>query len=250
VLTPEPANALELRNIRAGYGTATVLRDVSLVVPAAKVVALLGPNGAGKTTLLKVASGLLRMTAGTLHLNGRDVTGQGTHRLARQGVCHIPEGHAVFPSLSVQDNLLLFSKRNEYGPSLEKAVAAFPPLGPRLNRAAGSLSGGEQQMLAMVRAYISGPGAVLVDEASLGLAPRVIDELYLFLRRLSSSGTALLLVEQYVQRALAIADEVYILRQGQIVFSGTPAQLESQDLFAQYLGDDAPTQSARHDSGR
>lgn len=239
---PERPNALVLNNIFAGYGAATVLRDVSVTVPAAKVVALLGPNGAGKTTLLKVASGQIPTSAGTVHLNGQDVTGQRTDRLARQGLCHIPEGHAVFPSLSVQENLLLFSKRDEYEVGLEKAVAAFPPLRSRLKQSAGSLSGGEQQMLAMVRAYITGPGVVLVDEASLGLAPLVIDALYLFLQRLASSGTALLLVEQYVQRALAIADEVYILRHGQIVLSGSPAELEGKDMFSQYLGGSVPAQ--------
>jgi branched-chain amino acid transport system ATP-binding protein len=228
--------ALELSSVTAGYGSTIVLRDVSLAVPAGQIVALLGPNGAGKTTLLRVASGQLPVREGTVRMSGHDVTGRGTHQLARGGLCHVPEGRGVFPSLSVRDNLLLFARRGEERASLERAVAAFAPLGNRLNQLAGSLSGGEQQMLAIVRAYVTDPAVVLVDEASLGLAPLVVDQLYEFLEQVTAEGTALLLVEQYVQRALALADQACLLSQGRIVYSGTSLELEGHDIFEQYLG--------------
>ena len=226
---------LELREIEAGYGETTVLRGVSLAVPPSSVVALLGPNGAGKTTLLKVASGLLRPTAGTLFIDDVDHTGAPPHRLAARGVCHVPEGRGIFPTLSVRENLLL-QVTSGHDDATERAVEAFPVLGARLAQSAGTMSGGEQQMLALARAYISNPRIVLLDEVSMGLAPRIVDEIFEFLERLAREGASLLLVEQYVTRALALADYVYMLNRGSLVFVGEPAELVDEDVFARYLG--------------
>ncbi|HYH49684.1 MAG TPA: ABC transporter ATP-binding protein [Acidimicrobiia bacterium] len=227
---------LELRGITAGYGSHTVLRDVDLVVPDNSVVALLGPNGAGKTTLLRVASGLLRPSAGRLLLDGRDVTGWASHRLAAQGVCHVPEGRGIFRALSVKDNIRL-----QANPALDRdpvsaVVHAFPRLGERLGQRAGTMSGGEQQMLALSSAYVAGSETVLLDEVSMGLAPKIIDEIFSYLHRLASQGAALLLVEQYVGRALALADFVYILNKGRVQFVGEADELSEEQILASYLG--------------
>jgi len=224
-----------LDNIVAGYAETTVLRGVSLTVPDGSVVALLGANGAGKTTLLRVASGLLRPTSGTMTLDGIDVTGHRPHQLAGRGVCHVPEGRGIFPSLTVRENLSLAG-----GPggkdALDQAVEAFPRLGERLGQTAGTMSGGEQQMLALARAYIAHPKVMLLDEVSMGLAPKVVDEIFEFLGRVAHEGASLLLVEQYVTRALALADYVYLMNRGQIAYRGEPSELQDEDVFARYLG--------------
>jgi branched-chain amino acid transport system ATP-binding protein len=226
----------ELRGIYAGYSGATVLRDVNLVVPPSSVVALLGPNGAGKTTLLRVASGLLKPTAGQILIDGVDVTGQAPHKLVRKGVCNVPEGRGVFPSLTVRENLLLQSVRGTESEAEEKAIAAFPRLGERLGQIAGTMSGGEQQMLALARAYVQNPRFVLLDEVSMGLAPKIVDEIFEFLLLLARSGTSLLLVEQYVGRALAVADYVSLLSRGGVSFAGEPGEIDSDALAEQYVG--------------
>jgi len=231
---------LVLDGVRAGYGTTTVLRDVSLTVPDSSVVALLGPNGAGKTTLLRVASGQLRPTAGRLLLDGRDLTGQPSHRLAAAGVCHVPEGGGVFAPLSVRENLLLFSPRGRERESLERAAHAFPQLRDRLDQTAGTLSGGQQQMLALARVHTSGARLILLDEVSLGLAPLIVDEIFEFLHRVARDGVSLLLVEQYVHKALAIADYVYILDRGVVSYRGDSAELADEDVFHRYLGTPVP----------
>jgi branched-chain amino acid transport system ATP-binding protein len=233
----------ELDHVRAGYGDVTVLRDVSLVVPPSTVVALLGPNGAGKTTLLRVASGLLRPSAGRLLLDGNDMTRAAPHTLANAGVCHVPEGRGIFPSLTVRDNLLLQVRRGERD-AIAHAVDAFPRLGERLSQLAGTLSGGEQQMLTLARAYVSGPRVILLDEVSMGLAPKIVDEVFAFLQRFADAGASLLLVEQYVTRALELADYVYMMNRGRIVFCGEPAELEKEDVFMRYLGSEV---AATHD---
>ena len=226
---------LRLDSIVAGYAETTVLRGVSLTVPDGSVVALLGANGAGKTTLLRVASGLLRPSAGKMILDGADVTNARPHQLAARGVCHVPEGRGVFPSLTVRENLSLAG-----GPggksALEKAVEAFPRLGERIGQTAGTMSGGEQQMLALARAYIADPTVMLLDEVSMGLAPKIVDEIFEFLGKIASEGASLLLVEQYVTRALGLADYVYLMNRGQIAYRGEPSELEDEDVFARYLG--------------
>ena len=227
---------LELRNVVAGYGTTRVLRDVCLTVPDGAVVALLGANGAGKTTLLRVAAGLLRPESGRLSINGNDVTGSPPHKLVERGVCHVPEGRGIFGSLTVRENLLVQSRKGEEREAVEKAASAFPVLGNRLDQVAGTMSGGEQQMLALARAYVQRPTMVLLDEVSMGLAPRIVDEIFEFLRLLAAQGASLLLVEQYVTKALALADYVYLLHRGEIAFAGEPGELDGTDLFARYMG--------------
>jgi branched-chain amino acid transport system ATP-binding protein len=227
---------LELRNVHAGYSGTAVLRGIDLKVPASSVVALLGPNGAGKTTLLRVASGLLRPSGGQLLIDGKAVTGLSPHRLAAKGVCHVPEGRGIFPSLTVRENLLLQSVGRKDGEAIERAMSAFPRLGERLAQLAGTMSGGEQQMLALARAYVQNPRFVLLDEVSMGLAPKVVDEIFEFLERLAHGGASLLLVEQYVNRALAVADFVFLLNRGSIVFAGQPDELDADALAEQYVG--------------
>jgi branched-chain amino acid transport system ATP-binding protein len=226
-----------LDGIVAGYAETTVLRGVSLSVPDASVVALLGANGAGKTTLLRVASGLLRPTAGHMTLDGADVTGHRPHQLAAAGVCHVPEGRGVFPSLTVRENLALQAGSGGRD-GVDRAVDAFPRLGERMGQTAGTLSGGEQQMLALARAYLANPKVMLLDEVSMGLAPKLVDEIFVFLDRLAHEGSSLLLVEQYVTRALALADYVYLMNRGTIAFCAEPSELVDEDVFARYLGTD------------
>ena len=227
---------LTLEGITVGYGTTTVLRDVNLTVPESSVVTLLGPNGAGKTTLLRVASGLLHPWAGRLLVDDADVSRVPPHALAGLGVCHVPEGRGVFPPLSVRENLLLFSPPGTERDSVERAVEAFPDLGGRLGQLAGTMSGGQQQMLALARAYVSGAKVILLDEVSMGLAPVIVDEIFTFLDRVASEGVSLLVVEQYVNKALAIADYAYILGRGQITFAGDASELADEDVFSRYLG--------------
>ncbi|WP_443272040.1 ABC transporter ATP-binding protein [Streptomyces sp. KR80] len=227
---------LELQGVSAGYGDTRVLREVSLWVPRKSVVALLGTNGAGKTTLLRVASGLLTPSSGRLHLDGHDLTGKPPHTLARHGVCHVPEGRGVFPNLTVRDNILIQAGGTEVDEAIDRAVSAFPVLGEKLRQRAGALSGGQQQMLALAHAYVTDPTYVLLDEVSMGLAPVVVDEIFEFLGKLATSGCALLLVEQYVTRALELADYVYLMNRGRIDFAGEPGELDSAQLMEQYLG--------------
>ena len=235
---------LVLENVTAGYGGTTVLRNVSLTVPDSSVVALLGSNGAGKTTLLRVASGLLEPWKGRLLVDGDDVTHHPPHELAGRGVCHVPEGRGIFPPLTVAQNLELFSPPGQERESRDKAIEAFPVLGQRLNQVAGSMSGGQQQMLALARSYITNPSVVLLDEVSMGLAPIIVDEIFEFLERMAKEGTALLLVEQYATKALAIADYVYILGRGAVTFAGDAAELEGEDVFQRYLGIDVAAAAA------
>jgi len=227
---------LGLSGVTAGYGDAIAIRDVSLTVPPSTTVALLGPNGAGKTTLLRTASGLLKPRTGRLRVDDVDVTGDSAAAIARLGVCHVTEGRSVFPTLTVQENLRLFARRGEEAEAVERAIAAFPKLGQRGRQVAGTMSGGEQQMLALARAYVSRAPVVLLDEVSMGLAPIIVDEIFDFLGKLVADGAALLLVEQYVSKALAIADHVYILSRGRLVFCGEPSELDGAELTRQYLG--------------
>jgi branched-chain amino acid transport system ATP-binding protein len=227
---------LQIDRLSAGYGGTLAIRSVSLVAPAGKVVALLGPNGAGKTTLLSAVSGLVRPRSGRVLLGGEDVTGAPSDRLTSMGMCHVTEGRSVFGGLTVRDNLRLFARAGEEAAGIERAVAAFPKLGQRMNQLAGTMSGGEQQMLALARAYARRADVILLDEVSMGLAPIIVDEIFEFLARLASEGTSLVIVEQYVAKALELAEIVYVMVRGRIVLAGDPQELRGTDLFAQYLG--------------
>jgi branched-chain amino acid transport system ATP-binding protein len=228
---------LEIQNLVGGYGSTTVLRDVSVEVPDGSVVALLGPNGAGKSTTLRMASGLLRPQKGRVLLDGKDVTNLNPYQRARRGLCHVFEGRGVFPSLTVRENLVMqIPPGGKEAAVVERAFEAFPALAKRKRQIAGTLSGGEQQMLSLVRAYVSEPRIVLVDEASLGLAPLIVDRIFEFLDGIAGSGVSLLIVEQYVNRALALASTVYLLNQGEIVHSGPANELDEEKIFAMYSG--------------
>jgi branched-chain amino acid transport system ATP-binding protein len=227
---------LELRNIRAGYETGKVLENVNLVVPDGSVVALLGPNGAGKTTLLRVASGLLAPSAGEVIFNGKNMTGANAYVMAKAGLCHVPEGRGVFPTLSVADNLRLQAPAAADRQALDRIAPVFPTLPKRRRQLAGTLSGGEQQMLALARAYVGEASTVLLDEVSMGLAPIIVDEIFDYLRRLAAEGLSLLVVEQYVSRALELADYVYILDRGRIRFVGEPGEIDDRTIHESYLG--------------
>ncbi len=231
---------LSLSGVTAGYGRVRVLDDVSVDVPAGRIVALLGPNGAGKTTLLRTAAGTLGLTKGTVRIGDVDVTRASPHRRAQLGLCLIPEGRGIFGALSVRDNLRIqlppWIKSNSHAELLDKALTAFPVLRDRLGSIAGSLSGGQQQMLALARTYLAEPSFVLLDEVSMGLAPKVVDEIFHALLELAASGVALLLVEQYVNRAMEMADQVTLLDRGRVAFSGSPADLDRDAVLRGYLG--------------
>lgn len=232
-------SVLELKNVTAGYGKFVALRDVTLSVPAGQVVALLGSNGAGKTTLLRTASGLIRPMSGDVLINGEKATRLAPNKRARAGICLIPEGRGIFRSLTIRENLRLGIPPWSKSADLDQVLGAFPVLAKRLGQSAGSLSGGEQQMVALARAYLSSPTVVLLDEVSMGLAPKVVDQIFDSLRELAKSGVAMLLVEQYVNRALEMADQVVMLDRGSIAFTGTPEDLAKDDLLTKYFGLDA-----------
>lgn len=228
--------ALELRGVSSGYDHTTILRNIDLVVPASSVVALFGPNGAGKTTLLKTISGLIPAKSGAVLINGKDVTKAAAHRRTALGLCHIPEGRGIFHSLTVRENLTMQSAPGTEAESIERAAETFPILGQRLKQQAATLSGGQQKMLALARAYVRDPRVVLVDEASLGLAPVVVDKIFDYLTVLAEKGASLLIVDQFVTKALDIAHTAYVLRRGEITFTGSAGELLSSDVFSQYLG--------------
>jgi branched-chain amino acid transport system ATP-binding protein len=229
--------ALELRSVSAGYGRATVLRDVTLAVPEGRTVALLGANGAGKTTLLRTAAGLLRAASGEIRLGGERIDHLPDHARSRRGLCLVPEGHAIFRSLSVRENLAMYAGGRAVDDAIDRAAAAFPRLGQRLGQAAGTLSGGEQQMLALSRALITDARVILADELSMGLAPVVVDEIFRVVNQLRGEGRSLLIVEQFVSRALDIADYVYILHKGTVAFVGEPEQCRQDGhVFEKYVG--------------
>ncbi|MCD9624836.1 ABC transporter ATP-binding protein [Rhabdothermincola salaria] len=244
VPTPAPGRShhvvepplLELVGVKAAYGTIEVLHGVDLAVPEGTVVALLGPNGAGKSTILKVCSGLLTPSAGEVRLAGKVVNGAAADELARNGLCTVPEGRGVFPNLTVRENLWM----NTFaGVSLkdveEVAYARFPILGERRKQLAGTMSGGEQQMLAMARALATNPAILLLDELSMGLAPLIVANLYEIVAQVSEEGVSILVSEQFARTVLGIAQYAAIVLHGNVTRVGTPAELEDE-LSAAYLG--------------
>jgi branched-chain amino acid transport system ATP-binding protein len=240
VSTPSATDArtpsLELRGVRASYGKIEVLHGVDLVVPPGTIVALLGPNGAGKTTALKVAAGQLASTGGCVHVAGRHVNGVRADALARIGVCTIPEGRGVFPSLTVRDNLRMITYTGARQRDIEeRAYAQFPRLKERRSQLAGTMSGGEQQMLAMARALATDPSVLLLDELSMGLAPLIVEELYGLVAEVARRGVSILVVEQFARTVLGVADLGAIMLHGRIATVGVPAELEAH-LSSAYLG--------------
>jgi branched-chain amino acid transport system ATP-binding protein len=227
---------LDVSGLRSGYGRTEVLHGVDVRVPAGKAVVLLGPNGAGKSTLLRTIAGLVPTRAGTITLKGESVERRPAHRRAQCGICLIPEGRGIFRRLTVRENLLMHAGKGSLNEAIDRSVGRFPKLGQRLSQQAGTLSGGEQQMLALARALIQDPQVVLADELSVGLAPVVVDEILEAIAVLESEGRSMLLVEQYVERAVELADYVYIMNKGTMVFVGEPAQCASGAVFERYLG--------------
>jgi branched-chain amino acid transport system ATP-binding protein len=237
---------LRVEHLHAGYGTAEVLTGVSLEVKAGTVVALIGANGAGKTTTMRAISGLLKPRHGRVLIAGKPVEGLPASRIARLGLAHAPEGRRVFSPLSVEDNLLLgayselprfFGFRLRAAAELERIYAIFPHLRERRRQLAGTLSGGEQQMLAIGRALMSRPKIMLLDEPSMGLAPVIVQEVFATIRRLKKEGITLLLVEQFAKSALEVADYAYVMERGRIAVAGTPAELRRDErVLAAYLG--------------
>jgi len=229
--------AVELVDMKAAYGRIEVLHGVNLRVPAGTLFALLGPNGAGKTTTLKVIDGRHSPASGCVHIGGHHLNGIGADKLSRAGVCSIPEGRGIFPNLSVEENLkiMTYGRVNlTLGEVEERTFNRFPILAERRKQVAGTLSGGQQQMLAMSRAVVTDPALLLLDELSMGLAPLVVSELYDVLGQLASEGMTVLLVEQFARTALAIADYAAVLVHGQIQAVGQPADME--DVAVAYLG--------------
>jgi len=218
---------LSLREVRAGYGPVQVLHGISLDVPAGALTALLGPNGAGKTTTLSVVAGLLPLRSGRIEWAGGDAARLSPDARARSGMLLVPERRGIFTTMSVRDNLEIFAAGST---DLSPAYDAFPVLAQRSTQEAGSLSGGEQQMLAMSRALLRRPRLLLLDEISFGLAPRVTRQLFEVVGELVRSGTTVVLVEQYLSDALRLADVVYVLARGEIAFAGEPGELEGRAL--------------------
>jgi len=236
---------LSIHNLQAAYGKVQVLHGISLEVPKGQLVTLIGSNGAGKTTTMRAISGMLKPQSGSVTLGGRDITGLDSHQIARAGLAHSPEGRRVFGNMTVTDNLLLGAfpryagarPRGDIARDLEQALALFPRLQERRTQLAGTLSGGEQQMLAMARAVMLNPEVVLLDEPSMGLAPILVEEVFRIIARLKSEGVTMLLVEQFAAAALHVADYGYVLENGRIAVHGPAAQLQDDPkVVAAYLG--------------
>ena len=245
------APVLSVRGLRAGYGGGEVLHGVDLDLAEGGLVAVLGANGAGKSTLLAAIAGHVRPRAGGVLLEGVDLAGCHAEVVSRCGLYLVPEGKAVFPSLSVLENLRLSSGAPEpaLAPRVQQAFELFPQLADRRAQAAGTMSGGEQRMLALARAFVADPRVLLLDEPSLGLAPKVVDEVFQAIAGFQSLGTSVVLVEQYVHRALSVADAAVVLASGRMVWSGAAAELDEADLADRYLGG-APTAATVTRRGR
>jgi branched-chain amino acid transport system ATP-binding protein len=230
---------LELKQVRAGYGAINVLWDVSLTAAGGKLTTIIGPNGAGKTTLLRAIMGLVPVTHGQVELNGESLAGIPTWEMAERSVAMIPEGRMTFRDMSVEENLIMgaFPKahRAHVNARLEQAYAMFPRLRERRRQLAGSLSGGEAQMLAMARGLMSDPKLLIVDEPSLGLAPLVVNELFEILERLKDGGRTIILVEQNTSRAVGVADHVYLMQSGKVVLSQAASEVDLDRLHELYF---------------
>lgn len=233
----------EVDRLSSGYGKLMVLHDISLSVAEREIVVILGANGAGKSTLLRTLSGLIAATGGSVRFDGEELLGKEAYRLARNGICHVPEGRGIFADQSVQDNLELGAfgwargRRARIAAEIDQVYGLFPVLAERRHQRAGTLSGGQQQMVAIGRALMARPKLVLLDEPSLGLAPLVVTAIFDTIRRLRDLGLAILLVEQNAQAALSLADRAYVLSTGKIVMSGTATDLAANHQVQQsYLG--------------
>ncbi len=231
----QSGNVVSVENLCGGYGQLQVLRDINLNLPEGSVCALLGRNGVGKTTFLRTVAGLLRPQSGRIRISNTDVTSSGSQVRPALGLCFIPEGRAVFRNLTVVENITLFAPTGMKD-AHERVYSIFPRLGERRKHLASQMSGGEQQMLALARAFLVDPQAVLIDEPSFGLAPKAIDIVFEALTSLAKQGTAILLVEQYIERALDLADDVYVMDRGELSFAGAARNLTAEQITSQYFG--------------
>lgn len=235
-MTRQPPPLLELRGVRAAYERIEVLHGVDLAVPEGAVYALLGPNGAGKSTTLSVIAGQMTPTHGAVYLAGRRVNGATADQLARRGVCLVPEGRGIFPNLTVRENLRMMTYAGVRLASVEEiAFEHFPRLAERRHQVAGTMSGGEQQMLAMARGLASDPALLLLDELSMGLAPMIVEELYGIVAQIAASGVSILVVEQFARTVLGVADRAAIMTHGRVSRVGAPGELAGE-LSEAYLG--------------
>ena len=235
---------LTVDHISVYYGAVQAIRDVSFIVGKGEIVTLIGANGAGKSTILRAISGVVRTEAGSIAHDGKSIAGLPSHRVARLGIAHVPEGRGVFANMSVRENLEMGgytrSSRKEVGESFERVFALFPRLAERASQLAGTLSGGEQQMLAIGRGLVQRPDLLLLDEPSMGLSPVLVSEIFRMIEEINKAGTTILLVEQNASMALAIADRAYVLEAGQIALEGKASDLqEDPKVRAAYLGVDA-----------
>lgn len=233
---------LEVKNLQVYYGMIQAIKDISFEVNKGEVIALIGANGAGKTTVLHTITGLLSPQSGTVLFEGKDITRIPGHKIVSMGMAHVPEGRRVFSNLSVLQNLKLgaYTRKNksEIAETLEMVYSRFPRLEERKNQMAGTLSGGEQQMLAMGRALMSHPRIILMDEPSMGLSPIFVNEIFAIIKEVSESGTTVLLVEQNAKKALSIADRAYVLETGRIVLDGKASELlHDASIRKAYLGE-------------
>ncbi len=234
---------LQVDHLHVRYGAIAALRDVSLRVDEGELVALIGVNGAGKTTTLYTIAGVLKPVSGSITFQGQSIVGKSPETILRMGIAIVPEGRHIFPSLTVEENLRLgaFSRHNrsEYHRDLEEIFALFPVLQERFHQVGGTLSGGEQQQLAIARSLMAHPKLLMLDEPSLGLAPTLVDQIFHLIVTLRSRGTTILLVEQNVERTLEIADRVYLLSTGQVEMEGTPEYIKSRAAIKEvYLGEE------------
>jgi branched-chain amino acid transport system ATP-binding protein len=239
------AAVLEIADLVTAYGKIEALKGVSLAVAQGSITCLLGPNGAGKTTLMLTTSGILRPRRGSIRFNGEEIAGRAPHEVVARGIALVPENRLVFPTMTVVDNLAAgaYQRDDKAGiaQDVERLLARFPRLKERAAQQAGTLSGGEQQMLAVARALMSRPKLLLMDEPSLGLAPLVVEEIFRIVTELNRDGTTIFLVEQNAHMALQVAHHFYLMEQGRVTFSGTPGQVAEDDVIRRaYLG------SAKH----
>ncbi len=234
---------LVIKGLRSGYGKIEVLHDIALDIAQGQIVTLIGANGAGKTTLLKTISGLLRPGAGSITFEGKSIMRRPPHKIVGLGISHVPEGRAILKRMTVIDNLRMGAyvrNDSEIAQDIEAALARFPVLSERRLQIAGTLSGGEQQMLAIGRALVARPRLLLFDEPSLGLAPKIVSQIFLTLRELKNEGKTILLVEQNARQALRVADRGYVLERGRVVYSGTGEELLNMpEVQRTYLGQSA-----------
>jgi branched-chain amino acid transport system ATP-binding protein len=244
--TPTPASyILSVSEVSLKYADATALHEVSISVAPGSVTALLGPNGAGKSSVARAVSGLVRTQSGRISFDGEDITSASADRIRRLGVAYLPEGRGVFRSLTVEENLRVApsgAPKADRATAIDSAVQLFPVLGDRRRQTAGTLSGGEQQMLSLARVLTRRPRLLIADEISLGLAPLIVEEVFAGLQRVIELGVSVVLIEQFVHRALAIADHCYVLRRGRVVWSGETAEAGA-DLVEHYLGGPSPDQA-------